>query len=374
MTDQPSQTSASGRAVVNTVTGAALVISALGSSISLAALIFSGPLEPGLPQATSAFIISAGVMSLVIALRSPLVPAVAMSQDAPAVVTAAIAAGYVASDGSTTGTDVLVVLAVITAATGLALVVLGSTGGSHIVRYLPHSVVSGFIAGTGWLLFKGGIEVMARTSVSLDSLDTFASGEIVRLWLPGLALGVLVTGLSSRPNLPVAAASAVVAIAAVMFYAVTYAFSSLSEAERDGWLMGPFDGASQVSLITPTELGEAPWGLVAESSAGLGGVVLVALVALLLNLSGLETLTRSRLDLDRELRMVGWTNLASAPLGATPVFHALGDTALARRMGVHGRRITVVVAVPEELSAQERAAVEALADVTTASPRDHLGV
>jgi molecular chaperone DnaJ len=36
--------------------------------------------------------------------------------------------------------------------------------------------------------------------------------------------------------------------------------------------------------------------------------------------------------------------------------------------------VTVEVAVPQKLSAQERKAVEALAEASEASPREHLGV
>ncbi len=45
--------------------------------------------------------------------------------------------------------------------TGVTFALLGVFRLGNLVRFVPYPVVGGFLAGTGWLLFKGGIDVAA---------------------------------------------------------------------------------------------------------------------------------------------------------------------------------------------------------------------
>ena len=70
-------------------------LSMIGQAISMAVLIFAGPLESGLPRAVASFCIAGGVLAVYVALRSHIVPAASVIQDAPAIVLVAVAAGGV---------------------------------------------------------------------------------------------------------------------------------------------------------------------------------------------------------------------------------------------------------------------------------------
>ena len=48
---------------------------------------------------------------------------------------------------------------VVTVLCGVVFLVLGTFRLGNLVRFVPYPVVGGFLAGTGWLLFKGGIYV-----------------------------------------------------------------------------------------------------------------------------------------------------------------------------------------------------------------------
>ncbi len=64
---------------------------------------------------------------------------------------------------------------VVTVLCGVVFLVLGRFRLGNLVRFVPYPVVGGFLAGTGWLLFKGGIYV--ASGVVLHSAHVRAPGE-----------------------------------------------------------------------------------------------------------------------------------------------------------------------------------------------------
>ena len=60
---------------------------------------------------------------------------------------------------------------IVTLATGVTFALLGVFRLGNLVRFVPYPVVGGFLAGTGWLLFKGGIGVAASIQPYMRSID-----------------------------------------------------------------------------------------------------------------------------------------------------------------------------------------------------------
>src|SRR5690606_9281746 len=94
------------------------------------------------------------------------------NQDAPAAIMGVMSAGIIAlsASGETTLATVIVAVALTTLITGLFLLGLGVFRLGGLVRFLPYPVAGGFLAGTGWLLFIGGISTMSRLPFSFSEL------------------------------------------------------------------------------------------------------------------------------------------------------------------------------------------------------------
>jgi len=313
-----------------------------GISISMAVLIFSGDLAPGLSRAVGAFAVAGGVMAIWIAARSRIVPVGTIVQDGPAIVVAAVAADLVAGGGSTDPADVFVLMATTTVITGASMWLLGRFRLGGLVRYMPTTVVAAFIAGTGWLLFKGGFEVMVGFELGLDNVLDLFEADVAKFWLPGFGVGLVAFLAGKSTRLPIYAVGLVILASIGVFYLVAATVSSVASIENGGWLIGPFPDSSGITFISPTEVGEANWSGIAASTPGIASVVGLAAVALLLNLSGIGSQIAPRLDVDNELRVAGGANLLVAVLGASPGFHALGDTLLLSRIGATRRSVPVV--------------------------------
>lgn len=316
-------------------------ISGIGIAIALAALIFTGPLESGLSRATTNFVLAMAIASLVVGARGGFKPTVVIIQDGPAVVLVTLAAGLAGSSAQDPTLDVFVLIALVTLLTGLAMLAIGYLGVGDAVRFLPTTVISGFIAGTGWLLAKGGFDVMLNESLGIDDLSRLLQPELVKYWLPGAFLGVLIQTLGLFRRVPSAALSLTVLAALIVFFGVVFVFSSIESAQDANWFIGPFPEGTSPAPLTPSELADVDWREIVGRPGGILAAVAVSIVAVLLNLSGLEALTGDRLNTRRELKSAGIANVLIAPLGAVAGFHALGDTTLARQMGARTKVVPV---------------------------------
>ena len=141
----------SGRAdkLTNTLAAAAIGVLQLGVTISLAALIFSGPLTPGAGRAAAGFVLGTAIVSLLVGSTSKLRVVTAGAQDTAAVLVAAVATSIVAAPELTQAQmlpTVIVMIAIAGITTGLVFWLLGRFGLTSFVRFLPFPVITGFTA------------------------------------------------------------------------------------------------------------------------------------------------------------------------------------------------------------------------------------
>jgi len=313
----------------------------VGTAVGYAALIFTGPLAIGLPRAASAFLLGSAVVTIVMGIRGRINLAFSKSQDGPVIVMAAVAVSMVAKDPGTGPVSVIVMIGLTTALTGIGMIVVGRFGFGRIVRYLPTTVVSAFIAGTGWLLFKGGFDVMVSQDLGLgDVADLFGASQL-KFWAPGLLLGTITLAVGLFPKVPPIAGSIVTVVGIGAFFAVGLGVSSLSDLQNDGWFIGPFPDGVDLKLISATEVADMSWALVSSQIPGLLTVIAVSLVAVLLNLTSFEAIDRTSVDVDHEVTSAGVANLLAAPLGGIVGFHAIGNTVLARQLGMSTRAVPI---------------------------------
>jgi len=335
-----------GVAVPTVTAGAVIGLVEVVVASSFAALIFGGRLSGRVADGVGLNLGAAAVVLVSVALLSGRQRVVGSTQDTTAAILAVIAAGVAASvtDPDTAFLSVVAAIAVAAVLSGGVLLLLGALRLGGLVRFVPYPVVGGFLAGTGWLLAKGSIEVMTQIVPSLDTLDGVLSGDAMTRLLPGAAFGVLLVVATRlvRTSLTI---PALVAAGVVIFYVALFAGgTSVDAAEADGWLLGPFPKVGLWQPWTARAVTGADWSAVTGEAGGIATVALVAGLSLLLNASGIEIALRRDLDLNRELRTAGVANAAAGLAGGVPGFHALSLTALVRRLGADARWTAIVAA------------------------------
>jgi SulP family sulfate permease len=334
--------------VLATITaGAVIGIVEVVLAVSFAALVYGGYLAQFLPDGIGLYLVAASLTLGILGWRAGARGVVGTVQDASTAVLAIVATNAaLATFGSTNRAFLTVIAAtmVVTLLTGIAFLLIGTFRLGNLARFIPYPVVGGFLAGTGWLLVKGGLRVASGINLEWSKIGDYAdSFELVR-WVPAFAFGVILlvaTRLVRRPLvIPV-----VIGIGFVAFGIGMLLTGSSLDAARNGlWLLGPFKSTKLWEPWTFRALSRADWSAVIDQAPGIATAVFVAVIACLFNVGGIELLLHKDLDTNEELRDVGWVNTVSGLFGGIPGYHALSLTSLAQQMAAGGREAGLAAA------------------------------
>jgi SulP family sulfate permease len=317
-------------------------------SVSLAALIFRGPLAPYLPLGIGMSLGTAIAVGLVTTLTSSVAGVIAIPSDrtAPmlAVLAASVAASFSAGDPAMLPTC-LWALFFATAVNGICLWLLGHFRMGRLVRFLPYPVVGGFMAGAGWLLVKGAITVATGYEVNFSTLPKlFVPGTFLH-WAPSLATALALV-IATRRSRHFAVIPTIVAISFLIFYGSAWMGGlSLPQLRAIGWLPA---ASSVVVMWHPVSLLLLPvtnWTMVAGHIVTFATIVMVSAISLLMISSSMELSAGVEVEADRELQSAGLANLASLFGGGLVGFHSLSITSLSLRMGPNSRWIGLLTAL-----------------------------
>lgn len=323
-------------------------VSEVTVEISFATLIFSGALSQFSATGIGFALTGALVISVTTALVSSYPGTVAVPQDAPAVILAQVAAGVSASLAGSASPEVMFVtvtaaLVLSTLLTGISFLGLGWLRAGRLVRYVPYPVIGGFLAGTGWLLLTGAIDVMTETELTAAHLSGLLAPASVLKWGPGLVLGaILLYGLRRWDHYLVTPAVLVGSV--VLFYSLVLPFGySVGSLQADGFLLGPFTEGVMWTPVLFESFAEIRWDAILQHLGSMGAVVVVSAISLLLNAGGIELEADRDLDFDHELRTAGLSNVLAGWTACPAGYHALSSTALGPRLGAHHRSTGLVV-------------------------------
>ena len=308
-------------------------------SVSLAALIFRGPLAPFLPLGIGMSLGTAIAVGLVTTVTSSIPGCVAIPSDrtAPmlAILAASVAASFPAGDPNMVPTC-LAALFFATALNGAILWLLGHFRMGILVRFLPYPVVGGFMAGAGWLLVKGAFTVATDFDLNLTNAhQLFAADQFLR-WAPSLAvaLALVIFTRRSRHYLVI---PTIVVLSFLVFYASAWiAGMSLPQLREIGWLPTTSSAAAW-HPVSPLLLSLTNWPIIAGHFITFATIVMVSAISMLLISSSIELSARVEVDADRELQTAGLANIASLFAGGLIGFHSLSITSLSLRLGPNSR-------------------------------------
>lgn len=318
-------------------------------SISLATLVFTGEMSSYVPRGIGLFLFGGLVLALILSWFGTFPGTVIAPQDGPAALLAVAAGGIASALAGTAQPDsifstVLAAVILTSLVTGLTLFLIGQFKLGNLVRYIPYPVVGGFLAGTGWLLTRGAIEVMAGETLSVEALLNLTRAEMLIRWLPGTIFAIIVLVVLRKVN-HFLVWPGIILSAVILFYAALFGTgTSIEQARSMGLLMRSFPSGGLWQPFTLSNLNQVDWNALASNADKLIPVPLVSLIAFLLNATGLELIAKRDIDLNKELRVTGLANMVSG-LGAGPAgYHLLGATALGYRMGAKSRIVTITTA------------------------------
>jgi len=178
---------------------------------------------------------------------------------------------------------------------------------------------------------------MTDASFSLRELPALLQPEVLVRWLPGLIFAGAMLLISTRFDhfllMP-----ALVSGAIVLFYAgAGLSGFSASELSAQGWLLGPFPEESLWLPLSLSDLAHVEWSVILRQAAKVATILIVSVLALLLNASGLEVTTKQDIELNRELQAAGVGNFLAGLATGIVGYQQVGLSALNHKMGAISR-------------------------------------
>jgi SulP family sulfate permease len=318
-------------------------------ALSVGSLIFSGELAPYLPYGIGIALVTQAIVLIGISLSSSVPGVVGGLQDSPSVIMAVIVAVLV-STLSAAGvgdvlTTVLVTIAATTVLTGVFFLMLSFFRLGGLARFIPYPVAGGFVAGTGWLLVQGSFAVMADYPLTLLNISALLQLDQLVLWVPGALFALCLFFGLRRTHHFLAMPSILIGAIALFFLVLPVMGMSIDEAVNRGLLLGGVSGTATWQPLALDNLLAANWVAILGQSGNIAIILLLSVLSLLLNASGIELAIRQDVDLYRELRVAGFTNILSGLGGGLVGFHALDLSTLCNRIGVRSRLPGLVAGV-----------------------------
>jgi len=328
--------------VRSALVGVILGVDATALCLALATTCFSGALVAGLGLATGLFLFGSVLATRVLfhfgGFRKPL----AISQDttisilAPAVILAASAVAGPVEAKVATGLAVIGTSAIVS---GVVFWGVGRMGWGRLVRMFPYPVAAGFLASSGYLLVYTALSILTGQTQFTEMISS-ASDPLVQLrLLPGvvMAFAMVMAMRLWAGSLPVLA---IVFLFMVGFYvALSVGGVPLENARALGLL--PPVSAVGTGIFSPSLFVMIDWRAVATAAPVIAAVVLLNLIGLLLNTSGVELATRDDVDENSELQVTGLANVVIGSVGGLTCYLQSGASIIADKLGVQPRAMVL---------------------------------
>jgi sulfate permease, SulP family len=321
--------------------GAILGVDAVGHCIALATLCFAGTLSAGLGLGAFLFLASSVVIAVVLAFGSGFKVALGLSQDtsiailAPAALAAATAAAAAGGDGTAQIATAVAVIASAAVLSGLAFLTVGLLGLGSIVRLVPYPVAAGFLASSGWLLVAAALMIVSGTTSLAEVPARIGEPAVWGSILAATSLGVVLFLMSRRNDGGLGFVLCVLGTV-FLFHVVLWLTGLGADGARALHLLpeltGGMPGAGEVLALYRA----VDWNTVILQAPVLATVVVINLIGLMLNISGVEIAGRRDVDVNRELRITGLANLLIGAFGGVTGFMTSGSSAVAHRFGLSG--------------------------------------
>jgi SulP family sulfate permease len=271
-----------------------------------------------------------------------------LSQDAPVAIFSG-AAALIATDFGLSGEQlfitVVAALMLCSFLSALLLFLIARLNLIHFFRYIPYPVIGGFLAGTGWLLSTGSLEVMSGSAFNPLSHSFFLSPEVLILWLPGtlLAIGlfILLRYYSHFSILPIS-----LILGVLIFHLILYlSGTSMEQAREVGLLFESVISNRLWPAFAWSDLAMVHWGAVFSQFPVFIVISFIALIGLLLNVSGIELASRKDIDINREVMGNSFSNLLAGLAGSSPAYSSLSLSMLGFKANAYSRMVGLAAAL-----------------------------
>lgn len=322
--------------------GVIVGLSAVIYSISYGALLFSGPLAGFVANGIAVALVTAVIGALFGFLSGERTFISGPHSNTISITASAMAVMVATNPAALQSPDLALEMVFCTAMVcAVVFFVTARLRLADLVRYLPFSVMAGFLASTGWLVSGGALTIISDTPLSFEGLERFVANPVRPDLFVGLAVVAALYLLAARVSSAVLIPLVLVVASLLVNLFIESGVCAGHACSRDYWM---FAGLRDTQWIAPWHLDVSAEHVAALADA-LPSMLIVSFVGLLtvlLSLASLEMIQRKEFDLNRVLTAHAAASGIGAVLGGFVGILAIGRTTLNRSTG--GGVISGVVA------------------------------
>lgn len=335
----------------NLIAAALCALVTIAYAGSFGRLVFGSPmLEPYVGRAVIAALVSSIVVMIVLAWRSSFFFCLGGPDSNPLAILAftfaAMSSEILRDAGATAASLLPTVFAFLVLATsgcGVVLYALGRARWGRYVRFLPHPVIGGFLAGTGYLLSNGAWKMLTGKPLSAVSLALVRHVHPLALIFAALTAATLVV-LNRRLKHYFVIPSVLIG-ATVAFHVARLAWGlDLETARHLGLLLAPLQVGDWTNAVN-LPYHQIHWDLVLLHGKDFAAMTTVALITTLLHTSTIELASGVEGDADRELKAVGLANIFAGLAGGLVAVNSYNRSLMNLHGGANSRWAAVCGAV-----------------------------
>jgi sulfate permease, SulP family len=324
------------RAFSDSIAGVIGSVVLIANIVSFGALMFPGQLNGGIPVAIWAMLIGSCVGGIWIALTTSL-PPLSTGIDSPTgtvlILLSAMTGGRILAAGGSPQAAVTAIMLVFVAATfacGALLYLLGVCRLGSYFRFVPSSVVGGFLMATGFFLLAGGIRMTTGRAPTFATLTApWSAPEAIKI---ASAFAMLAVLLSVRHWIKSAFALPATLVAMWLGSVALLRALGLNGIEH-GWYFHSLGTLVRWSPFTAWHTSVLSGPMLIRLLPEILVTAFVALISLVTKVSSIETARQASADLNCELRGHGIASLIAVPLGGISGSLQVGTSALLQHLG-----------------------------------------
>ncbi|MEI8237651.1 MAG: SulP family inorganic anion transporter [Methylococcaceae bacterium] len=321
--------------------GLAAMLVALPSAIAFGVSIYGSLGSTYVAQGALAGILGATALGLV----SPVLGGTNRLITAPcapaAAVLSAFAVEFMLSGGS--AQSVLLMMSMLGLFAGILQILFGMVRLGQLIKYMPYTVVSGYLSGVGLYIISGQMPKFLGAPKGSHFWESLAAPEFWK-W-QSMVIGLMtVTTMIIAPRITKAIPAAILAllVGVLTYFGLGIMDPTLYLLEGNSFVVGPLGGGSSGGFMDSLSV---RWS--AMSDLDINQIVHITVPALtlavLLSIDTLKTcvvldaLTRSRHNSNRELIGQGIGNVAASLIGGLPGAGTMGATLVNMSSGATSR-------------------------------------
>ncbi|CAH0475540.1 unnamed protein product [Peronospora belbahrii] len=319
-----------------------------------ATIIFGHPdFASFMPALSKLVMFSSVVHQTMFTLLSSLPFAIGQVQDAGLIFLSAMATSICNSLGEQVTleakvTTTVVTIGMATASLGVVLVLLGKFKLAGLVSYLPMPVVGGYLAFIGLFCMYAGLSLCTGLVINdFTSMMQLWNPYYMTLCVPGVLGGVVLLLVAQRYENSFALPATILLMPILFFVVMAIYRISLEDAREYGWVAPALDPAGFVQMFDLFDFSQMHWNQVPGQFTTWLGMTFVVAFSSCLDVAAIEMDMGSQLNINHELKSVGWSNFVSGLLGGYTGSYIFSQTIFTYRSKTNSRAVGVCVIISE---------------------------